>query len=85
MKHIINKKVFIGIDVHKKNYFVTVVIDNQVVKKDTIPGEPNYLVSYIKKYFRGEGNEYYNAYEAGFSGFSLHRTLISNGIQNIIA
>ncbi len=49
MSVIINKKVFVGIDVHKKNYFVTAVIDNNVVKRDTIPGDPNYLVAYLKK------------------------------------
>ena len=82
MKRIINKKVFVGIDVHKKNYFVTVVIDHKIVKKDTVPGDPMYLLSYLKNHFKD--NECYSAYEAGFSGFTLHRTLILNGIKNIV-
>jgi transposase len=78
----INKKIFIGIDVHKKNYFVTAVVDNNVIKRDTIPGDPNYLVAYLKKNFKNE--DCYSAYEAGFSGFGLHYCLMSNGINNIV-
>jgi transposase len=82
LKSIINKKVFVGIDVHKKNYFVTAVIENKIVKKDTVPGDPMYLLSYLKKHFKG--NDCHSAYEAGFSGFTLHRTLVLNGIKNIV-
>jgi len=82
MDDIINKKVFIGIDVHKKNYFLTAIINNNIVKRATIPGKPELLVSYIKKHF--ENKECHTAYEAGFSGFILHHELVSNGINNIV-
>jgi transposase len=39
-------------------------------------------VEYIKKYFTGA--KVYTAYEAGFSGFYLHRYLEANGIENIV-
>ena len=73
MRNYNNKKVFLGIDVHKKHYSVTAICDGMVVKKDTISAEPERLVSYFQKYFPGAKIE--SAYEAGFSGFHLHRFL----------
>lgn len=40
------------------------------------------LVNYIKKYFKGA--KVNTVYEAGFSGFYLHRYLLSKGINNIV-
>jgi len=75
-----NKKVYLGIDVHKKHYSVTAICNGQVVKKDTIPAVPKRLVTYFQKYFPGAQIE--SAYEAGFSGFHLHRFLEENGSKN---
>ena len=80
MKDYSNKKVFLGIDVHKKHYSVTAICDGQVVKKDTIFARPEYLVDYFQKYFPGAAIE--SAYEAGFSGFHLHRFLEKYGAKN---
>ncbi len=74
------KKVYLGIDVHKKTYAVTAICDGQVVKKDTLAADPSILVGYCKKYFPNAEIE--SAYEAGFSGFHLHRVLISHDIKN---
>ena len=40
------------------------------------------LIDYCKKYFPGA--EIYSAYEAGFCGFHLHRSLESEGIKSIV-
>ena len=40
------------------------------------------LVEQLLKYF--DGATIYSAYEAGFSGFVLHRELEAHGIQNIV-
>lgn len=82
MRDYSGQKVFIGIDVHKKTYSVTAVMDQQVVKKDTIPASPEGLLVYLKKYFSQACIR--SAYEAGFCGFSLHRTLNTHGIANIV-
>lgn len=74
------KKVYFGIDVHKKHYSVTAICDGQVVKKDKLPAEPERLVSYFNKCFQGADIE--TAYEAGFCGFHLHRYLEEHGINN---
>lgn len=77
-----DKTVYIGIDVHKKTYVCVCVCDGEVVKKDSMPAEPLTLISYIKNTF---GNATIKtAYEAGFSGFHLHRELLQAKIQNIV-
>lgn len=76
------KTIFVGIDVHKKTYSVTVVCDEIFVKRDTMPAIPQRLLAYLRKYFQGAKIK--SAYEAGFSGFGLHRFLNENGVQNIV-
>lgn len=77
-----NKPIFVGIDVHKKTYSIAIVCDGDLVKKETMSAKPDRLVVYLKKRFIGA--QIYSAYEAGFSGFGLHRSLIENGINNIV-
>jgi len=76
------KTIFIGLDVHKKTYAVTAICDGVVVKRDSIKAYPTVLISYLKKRF-GTGT-IKSAYEAGFSGFYLHRELVAAGIINIV-
>ena len=74
------KKVYMGIDVHKKTYACVSVCDGIVIKKDTMPASPAILIAYIHNTFSGA--DITTAYEAGFCGFSLHRELIQAGINN---
>lgn len=76
------KTIFVGMDVHKNTYSVTAICDGVVVKRDTLKAEPKGLISYLKKRF-GSG-KIKTAYEAGFSGFHLHRALEAAGIENIV-
>lgn len=76
------KMVYMGIDVHKKTYCCVSVCDGEVVKRDTMPSDPEGLLAYIHKFFPGAKVQ--TAYEAGFSGFPLHRYLVNNGINNIV-
>ncbi len=76
------KTIFAGIDVHKKTYSVVVVCDKEIVKRDTLCAMPEALRSYLQKHFVGA--KINSAYEAGFSGFGLHRHLIEHGINNIV-
>ena len=77
-----SQKVFVGIDVHKKTYSVSAVVDGELVKSNTMTASPTRLVSYLQKFFHGAVIK--SAYEAGFSGFCLHRHLLKNGIENIV-
>lgn len=74
------KIVYMGIDVHKKTYACVSICDEEIVKKDTMRADPAALIAYIKNQFQGATVE--TAYEAGFSGFHLHRELVKVGINN---
>jgi transposase len=76
------KTVYLGIDVHKKTYAATAICEGQVVKRDTLKADPSFFVSYCKKHFPRAKIE--SAYEAGFSGFHLHRCLEEHGIKNLV-
>lgn len=82
MKDYTREVVYIGIDVHKKTYSVTAICNGTIAKRDTIAAYLEQLVNYIKKYFKGA--KVNTVYEAGFSGFYLHRYLLSQGINNIV-
>lgn len=82
MKDYTSKKVYLGIDVHKKTYAVAAICEKVVVKKATLPASPEGLVAFCNKFFPGAVIE--SAYEAGFSGFHLHRILEKSGIKNLV-
>ena len=82
MKNYTQKTIYIGIDVHKKSYSVTAICDGEIVKRDKLEAYPEILIKYIKRKFKGA--KVFTAYEAGFSGFYLHRILLSKGIKNIV-
>lgn len=74
--------IYLGIDVHKKTYAVTAIWDGQIVKCDTLKADPNILIAYCKKFFVNATIK--SAYEAGFCGFHLHRTLEAAGFENLV-
>lgn len=78
----IGKDVFVGIDVHKKTYSVAAICEGVLVKRDRLIAKPEVLLNYLDKYFLGATIR--TAYEAGFSGFGLHRFLKENHVLNIV-
>lgn len=74
------KKVFVGIDVHKKTYVIAAYCDGEIVKKWTTPARPESLAEQLARFFKGAA--IHSAYEAGFSGFKLHRVLAAAGINS---
>jgi len=76
------KTIFLGLDVHKSTYSLTAICENCIIKREKISADPLLLVKYCKKYFYNARIK--SAYEAGFSGYHLHRILISHGIENIV-
>lgn len=81
-KDYIGKVVYVGIDVHKKTYSCVSICDGKIVKRDTMSASPEALLHYIHWLFAGATTK--SAYEAGFSGFHLHRYLVANEIDNIV-
>jgi transposase len=82
MKDYTGKTVYVGIDVHKKTYSITCICEKMIVKRDTLKALPQILIDYLRKFFPNVVIK--TAYEAGFSGFVLHRCLLAVGIDNIV-
>ena len=78
----ISENIYVGIDVHKKSWSISIMSEFAELKAFTQPAEPEVLASYLKKYFPDA--RYYSAYESGFSGFWAHRQLEASGIHNIV-
>jgi len=76
------KKVSIGIDVHRSFFVVSAVSEGVLVKRCRIKPEGIRVIEFINKYFSGAVIE--SCYEAGYSGFWLHRYLVGQGIANIV-
>jgi transposase len=77
-----NQKFFVGIDVHKKNWKVTIQSKQIQIKTFSMNPSVEQLASYLNK--RYPGGEYYSVYEAGFCGYWINRELNQHGIKNII-
>lgn len=76
------QNIYVGIDVHLKNWNVTILTERIFHKQFSQPPEPATLSSYLKKHF--PGGTYHSAYEAGFCGFWIHYKLTIMGIKNIV-
>jgi transposase len=76
------KDLFIGLDVHKKSWSVTIIVDGMEHRTFTQPPEVETLQKYLLRNF--PGGSYNSAYEAGFCGYGIHRQLNSAGIKNIV-
>jgi transposase len=72
---------YLGIDVHKKNWNVSLVHCDQLLFRASIPGNFEELWKVLKKY---SAFDVHSVYEAGFSGFHLHYQLTKMGIKNRI-
>jgi transposase len=76
------EKVYVGIDVHKKTYTYSAWCGGMRVKVATAPADNRAFISSLMKWFADA--EIRSCYEAGFSGFKLHRDLVAAGIHNIV-
>ena len=77
-----NQDLFVGIDMHKKNWRIGVISEFAEFKPLTIDPNPDVLSCYLNTHFPG-GN-YLAAYEAGFCGFQPCKSLTALGIPCIV-
>jgi len=89
MPNCINKSIdftgqlfFIGIDVHKKSWTITMRTLEIEVGHFTQEPDAGQLSRYLRN--RYPGGTFRSAYEAGFCGTSIHHALCKSGIENII-
>lgn len=77
------QNIYVGIDTHKKDWKVTIVLDHVSHKTFCLhPPSVEKLQKYLQKNFPN-GN-YYSAYEAGFCGYWIHEHLEKAGIKNLV-
>ena len=76
------QNIYVGIDVHKKDWKVSIRSESLSYRTFTQPPSASILGEHLRKNFPMA--TYYSAYESGFSGFWAHRALVSQGIANIV-
>jgi len=74
--------IYVGMDVHKKSWSISIYTDHFEHKTFTQPPEVKKLTNYLKRTFPGA--IYHSAYEAGFSGFWIHDRLREEGIHCMV-
>jgi transposase len=74
--------VYVGLDVHKKKWSVTIMTELLEHKKFTMPPQAEVLGQYLRRTFPGA--RYHSVYESGFCGFSVHTKLCEEHIDSMI-
>jgi transposase len=69
---------YVGLDVHKKNWAVSILSDHHELKTMSADPNPQTLAKFLFRNYPGA--EFLAVYEAGFSGFGACRELKSLGI-----
>ncbi|NTV34877.1 MAG: IS110 family transposase [Deltaproteobacteria bacterium] len=75
--------IYIGLDVHKKSWSVSIHTALCEHKTFTQPPEVDILVNYLRRNFPGA--TYHAVYEAGYSGFWAHDQLTEKGVACTVA
>lgn len=76
------QKFYIGIDVHKNSWSVTIRSLNLHLEHFSQPPSVKVLVNHLRNKY--SGGDYYSAYEAGFCGTGIHDELCKLGVYNMI-
>ena len=76
------QQIYVGMDVHKKSWSVSIITDKFEHKTFTQPPEVITLVNYLKRNFPGAS--YKSVYEAGYCGFWIHDRLQEHGVQCLV-
>ena len=76
------QNVYIGLDVHLKQWNVSIIHGG--IKRKSFQQTPSVdaLMNHLKNYY--PGCNYYSAYEAGVCGYAIHYELVRAGVHNII-
>jgi transposase len=76
------QQIYVGMDVHKKRWSISIYTDRFEHKTFSQPPETGVLVNYLKRKFPGAS--YKTAYEAGFCGFWIHDQLREQGVDCLV-
>jgi transposase len=76
------QNIYIGMDVHKKSWTVSIFSEHHEHKTFTQPPNTQSLVGYLKRTFPGA--TYHAVYEAGFCGYWIHDSLHQQGVASMV-
>ena len=76
-----DEELFVGIDLHKQRWHVTIRTYDVEVFSGSIPGTWEALQRILSRY---RGHQLQAVYEAGYFGFRLHDRLVDHGIPCIV-
>jgi len=76
------QNIYIGIDVHKKHFTVSIQGEDLAYKTFNQPPDPEVLAKYLRRNYPKAN--YFAAYEAGFSGFWIYESLQNHGVNCIV-
>ena len=68
-----NQKFFLGIDVHKKNWKITIRTNQMELKTFSMNPQPGELVNYLQRNY--PNGEFRSVYETGFCGYWIDKQL----------
>jgi len=74
--------VYVGIDVARKSWKVSVYVGQAYHKRFSQAPEPKAMVEYLQRNFPGA--VYHTVYEAGYFGFWIHRALTGLGVDSMV-
>ena len=77
-----NQSIFVGIDVHLKQWKITILGEHCSFKTFSQPSNSKILINHLNSNFPNASIKC--AYEAGFSGFGLYYDLLEEGIDCIV-
>lgn len=76
------QQVYVGLDVGKKSWKVSIYVNEHYHKTFSQPPRPEVLSSYLRRMFPKA--EYQCAYEAGYFGFWIRQALINDGVNCMV-
>ena len=75
------KPIFVGIDVHKRDWTVHMVCQGEELYHSTIAPEPERLIATLRRF---DASEVHVVYEAGPTGYWLHDALLEAGFDSMV-
>jgi transposase len=75
------KPIYVGIDVHKRDWAVTVLCQGEELYQATVVPDPAALVRLLRRF---EASEVHTVYEAGPTGYWLHDSLVEAGFDSMV-
>jgi transposase len=75
------KPIYVGIDVHKRDWVVTALCQGEELHHATVVPGPASLVRLLKRF---EASEVHTVYEAGPTGYWLHDALVEAGFDSMV-